>query len=90
MAIKGSYTWRGVTLPEAYVRIANINGNPRDGFSMEFCIYSSQAFAADPENKYKMMQGRQVKVEVTDPAQIFPAGYAALKALPELEHFVDC
>ena len=90
MAIKGSYTWRGITLPEAYVRIANIQGNPRDGFAMEFCIFSSQEFAADPENKYKMMQGRQLRVETNDPTQVFAVGYATLKALPELSHFVDC
>lgn len=90
MAIKGSYVWRGISLPEAYVRIANVNGNPRDGFVVEFCIFSSPAFAANDENKYKAMQGSQLRIDVTDPTQIFSAGYAALKALPELAHFVDC
>ena len=90
MAIKGAYTWRGIELPEAYVRIANIQGNPRDGFSVEFCIYSSQAFAADDANKYKMMQGAQIKLETKDPTKIFEEGYALLKQRPELAHFVDC
>lgn len=90
MAIKGSYTWRGIELPEAYVRIVNVIGNPREGFSLEFCIYSSQEFAADPDNRFKMMQGRQLRIENTNPTTIFQDGYATLKALPELSHFVDC
>jgi hypothetical protein len=90
MAIKGAYVWRGISLPEAYVRIANIQGNPRDGFSIEFCIYSSQEFAAKDENKYKMMQGSQLHVAAPDPTQVFAIGYAALKARPELANFVDC
>jgi hypothetical protein len=46
MAIKGSYLWRGLDLPEAYVRIVNISGNPREGFHVEFAIFSSPEFAA--------------------------------------------
>ena len=90
MAIKGSYTWRGIQLPEAYVRISNIQGNPRDGFNVEFNIYSSAEFASNPENKYKMMLGSQVRVETEDPTQLFSVAYAALKSLPELSHFADC
>jgi hypothetical protein len=90
MAIKGSYTWRGVSLPEAYVRIANVQGNPREGFAIEFAIYSSPAFAANPDNKYKFMQGAQVRVEAPDPTQLFSLAYAALKQLPEMSGFVDC
>jgi hypothetical protein len=90
MAIKGSYTWRGINLPEAYVRIANVQGNPRDGFTADCCIFSSPAFAANPDNKYKFMQGAQVRVEATDPTQLFSLAYAALKQLPEMSGFVDC
>jgi len=90
MALKGSYTWRGIDLPEAYVRIANVSGNPRDGFAVEFVIYSTKEFASANENKYKFMQGAQMQIESKDPTQIFSAGYAALKQRPELSHFVDC
>ena len=90
MAIKGSYTWRGIELPEAYVRISNVQGNPRDGFTADFCIYSSPAFAADVNNKFKFMQGAQLRVEATDPTQLFALAYAAIKQLPEMANFVDC
>jgi hypothetical protein len=90
MAIKGAYTWRGINLPEAYVRIANVQGNPRDGFAVEFCIYSSQEFAADDANKFKMMQGAQIRLETKDPTQVFAEGYAAIKQRPEMANFIDC
>ena len=90
MAIKGSYLWRGLDLPEAYVRIVNISGNPREGFHVEFAIFSSPEFAAVDENKYKGLQVSKVHIITSDPTQIFSAGYAALKELPELAHFVDC
>ena len=90
MAIKGTYTWRGIELPQAYIRIANIQGNPREGFSMEYSIYSSPEFAADVANRYKMMQGAKIQLDTKDPTQVFAQGYEFLKARPELANCVDC
>lgn len=90
MAIKGSYDWRGINLPEAYVRVGNINGNTREGFGVEFCIYSSEEFASDPQNLFKMLQGRAMPVMVDDPSQIYSEAYKQLKLMPEFSQFVDC
>lgn len=90
MAIKGSYSWRGIDMPEAYVRIMNVAGNPRDGYAVDFGIYSSVAFAIDPENKYKGLQGSRIHIKPENPDDILSSAYQALKQLPELAHFVDC
>lgn len=90
MAIKGPYEWRGLNLTEAYVRIVNVQGNPRDGFSAEVCIYSSEEFAKDDLNRYKMLQGQQIPVETRDPVNLFESVYQQLKAKPEFANFVDC
>lgn len=90
MAIKGTYTWRGIDLEEAYVRVSNVSGNPRDGYAVEFSIFSSVAFAMDPENKYKGLQGSQIYIKPENSDEILSTAYQALKQLPELAHFIDC
>lgn len=91
MAIKGTYEWRGITLSDCYVRIEEIQANPRKSYTMVVSLYANQT-AAQVENPTMniLSQFYSVIEGATPSDNLFTKGYTQLKAMPEFADFIDC
>lgn len=100
MAIKLNFIWRGVNVPQAYVRIDHISGGKREPrgippppgqTSITAAIWMATAgIYADPAQGVPILT-LNLTASLTDANETpFVALYAALKALPEFAGAVDC
>ncbi len=83
MAITKSVSFRGITLPNAYMRIDRIMGGKYSGFQVEAGIY-----AAAGEAQPLTMVG--FSFEYVAGQDVLPTAYAAMKTIPEFADATDC
>lgn len=77
MAIQAKMTARGVPLEAAYVRLDQMNGNKRNGYSGSFSVYFNEALACPPDINEEVPDGNEpngkLKVKtVTRPGPVGP------------------
>lgn len=95
MAIKLNFIWRGVTIPQAYVRIDHISGGKREervtpSMPGTAVWQASVGIYADPSQDVPILV-LSVTVPISNINQSpFISLYAALKAMPEFAGAVDC
>lgn len=91
MAIKGKYDWRGLSLTECYIRIEELFGNPREGFSIVAGLYADQAAATAPNHKQNILTTTTLNLFDANPqVNLFALGYDQLKQRTEFLTFKDC
>ena len=83
MAITKSFSLRGITVPNAYIRVDRIMGGKYSGFQAEAGIYASSS-ASLPIDTVGLSFGF-----VAD-KDLLVTGYEALKGLPEFSGAADC
>ena len=95
MAIKLNFIWRGVTIPQAYVRIDHIQGGKREervtpSMSGTAVWQASVGVYADSgQNVPILVLGISVPITDINESPFIPL-YAALKAMPDFAGAVDC
>lgn len=93
MAIKIPMTWRGISIPNAYIRVDRIQGGKRENRSTpqepgEAIWHATVGIYAD-ENQLAPALTLTVTAPMTGEDRPFAVLYAALKALPEFSGAVD-
>lgn len=97
MAITGAYTFKGIDLPNAYLRFVNISGTAKAGWSGSAGVYANAAAAADITEQATIEGTSDATTVVRTPAPLdtlsvtaaadatktpYELLYAALKAQP--------
>lgn len=94
MALCGEFTWRGVTVPSAYVRIDSIRGGkymPQIVPERPTESYWSATAGVYADNTQSVpLLSVDVKAPFTVEESPYPGLYAALKQIPSLSGMVDC
>ena len=93
MAIKLPMTWRGINIPNAYIRIDRIQGGKRERRSTsqdpgEAIWQATVGIYADATQDVPALT-MSITAPLVNEDRPFPALYAALKALPEFSGAVD-
>lgn len=83
MAITKSVSFRGITLPSAYIRVDRIMGGKRTGFQAEVGVYA-EANVDLPLTTFGL------SFNFDEGKDILPTAYDAMKSLPEFADATDC
>lgn len=99
MAIKKDYTWRGVLVPQAYIRIDQISGGmrvprgipkPANEPPVTAAIWLATVGIYADATQYVPIMTLNLSAPITNPNESpFAALYAALRALPEFTGALD-
>lgn len=94
MALQLDFPWRGVTIPQAYVRLDHVRGGKRENRSTpqmpgEAIWHGVVGIYADANQPVPLFTVDVIVPWVAD-QDPFPVLYAALKAAPEFAAAVDC
>lgn len=83
MAITKSVSFRGITLPNAYMRVDRIMGGKYSGFQAEAGIYAA---AGEPQPLTTV----GFSFEYVAGQDVLPTAYDAMKTIPEFADATDC
>jgi hypothetical protein len=88
MAITGAYNFKGIDLPNAYLRFVSISGTNKSGWVGQVGVYASAAAAADVTDEGTVVGTTQTIPVTRTPAPLdtlsVSAGYDATKSLYEV------
>jgi hypothetical protein len=94
MALTLNLPWRGLVIPNAYVRIDHVRGGKREGNitpnSPTLALWYAVAGVYADENQQIPLWTLDVRVPFFADESPFGPLYDELKALPEFEGAVDC
>lgn len=85
MALQGSYSFNGITIPTAYVRVQAFIGSKFQGWHVNAAVYATQAIAETPgAEPVTSVEADAAYVTNQNP---YLTVYNALAALPALTGF---
>lgn len=89
MALTGTFLFRGVSVPQAYVQARGMMLTSKSEIRGHAIIWASLAESQNPEGQ--PFDYLTFDFELTDlSVPIYTAAYAALKAMPQFANFQDC
>ena len=94
MAISLNFSWRGLTIPNAYIRIDTVKGGKRENrptqqMPGEAIWHAIAGVYANPEEVVPLFSV-DIVIPFTSEVSPYPSLYAALKAAPDFAGAVDC
>jgi hypothetical protein len=92
MAIKGSYNYKGIQIPEAYARIVNINAKHKESAKIQVMFYVDQNLAnAGIDNAHYILDTRFFDCPVYDYSTTLQTSfYDYLKTLQLFDGWENC
>lgn len=88
MAIKGPYKFRGLNIPQAYIRVEQVMGSYRQGFTALVNLYANKSIINPDNPTMNVLQSQPINFKI-DSGDPFKEAYRLMKAMPEFADFVD-